>query len=299
MSTSAAASQVNAASMGGYISLLESSKDERDKTLVIREVTPGVVTFSVPFTRGGVVPIGGRGTAIRLVRSARPTVTGDGIQPTPSAAGPQHTSAGSEVFVYVSSPLTEATIQALKGLGEVKWLVTPDGEHGMHIEDYVKQYPNAQPIGLERFKDQKPSINWAGLFGPKSDGATKKYGFEPEISLHEVSSHVNHELTAIHHPSGTLLQADMLFNLPPTEQYSRNGGIPSLMKLAGGGKTMSPGGKVHDVMASGVTKDKSLIQKELAPINAAKWDRIIPCHGDVIETGGKVAWDQVWGKYSQ
>lgn len=42
----------------------------------------------------------------------------------------------------------------------------------------------------------------------------------------------------------------------------------------------------------------SLLKEELAPINAAKWDRIIPCHGDVIETEGKVQWNKVWGKFS-
>lgn len=48
----------------------------------------------------------------------------------------------------------------------------------------------------------------------------------------------------------------MLFNLPPTEQYSRAGGLPTLFKLFGGGGSLSPGGKVHAGMASGVTKNK-------------------------------------------
>ena len=42
----------------------------------------------------------------------------------------------------------------------------------------------------------------------------------------------------------------------------------------------------------------SLMKTELMAINAAKWDRLIPCHGDVIESGGRVAWDKVWGKYA-
>jgi hypothetical protein len=45
------------------------------------------------------------------------------------------------------------------------------------------------------------------------------------MSLHNVSSHVNDELIAIHHPTGTMLEADILFNLPATEQYSRAGGL--------------------------------------------------------------------------
>lgn len=32
------------------------------EVMVIRDVTPNVVTFSVPFKRVGIIPIGGRGT---------------------------------------------------------------------------------------------------------------------------------------------------------------------------------------------------------------------------------------------
>ncbi|WRT64558.1 uncharacterized protein IL334_001490 [Kwoniella shivajii] len=285
-------------SSSAFASFLDSSSDSRDKELVIRQVTPDIVTFSVPFTRAGLVPIGGRSTAVRIPRSSKPSFADGGIQPAPQAPQPGG-STGSEVLVYASTPLTLATIQTLKALGEVKWIVTPDGEHGMYIEDYVKHYPEAKPIGVEIYKEKKPSIAWAGLFGATEDGQSKTYGFEPEISLHQVSAHMNDELTAIHHPSGTLIQADMLFNLPPTEQYSRKGGLPTLFKLTGSGSSMSPGGKMHDLMASTIAKDKELLKKQLQPIAAAKWDRIIPCHGDVIETGGKVAWDKVWGKYVQ
>lgn len=75
------------------------------------------------------MPIGGRTTAIRLTES-----TEKGI------------------FVYASSPLSPATKSAIQKLsseagsegGEVKWLVTPDGEHGMYIGDWKKEFPNAK-----------------------------------------------------------------------------------------------------------------------------------------------------------
>ncbi|KAK4685592.1 hypothetical protein P7C73_g4551, partial [Tremellales sp. Uapishka_1] len=247
------------------------SHTDIDKTLTIRNVTPEIVTFSIPFSRFGMVPIGGRSTAVKL--------------------------ASTDIFVYVSTPPTPETKAKIAELGgEVKYLVTPDGEHGMHIEAFSEAYPGAKLIGLSRFKEDKPQIKWAGLFG--AGGESQTYGFEPEITLHHVSAHQNDELVAIHHPTGTLIEADMLFNLPPTEQYTKQGGLPTAFKLFGSGKTLSPGGWLHSQMASTIAKDKVLLKKELQPIHAAQWDRIIPCHGDVIETGGKVAWDQVWGKYA-
>lgn len=46
------------------------------------------------------------------------------------------------------------------------------------------------------------------------------------------------------------------------------------------------------------SRNVRLLKRELQPIHNAKWDRVIPCHGDTIETGGRVAWDQVWAKFA-
>lgn len=40
-----------------------------DEVMVIRDITPNVVTFSVPFLRFGRIPIGGRGTLSKLYPS--------------------------------------------------------------------------------------------------------------------------------------------------------------------------------------------------------------------------------------
>jgi hypothetical protein len=39
-------------------------------------------------------------------------------------------------------------------------------------------------------------------------------------------------------------------------------------------------------------------KNELKAIHATKWDRVVPCHGDVIESGGRAAWDKIWAKYA-
>ena len=51
----------------------------------------------------------------------------------------------SDLFVYVSTPHSEATQAVIRRLGgNVKYLVTPDGEHDMHIEQWAKAYPDAK-----------------------------------------------------------------------------------------------------------------------------------------------------------
>jgi hypothetical protein len=39
------------------------------------------------------------------------------------------------------------------------------------------------------------------------------------------------------------------------------------------------------------------MKRDVAAVSAWDFDRIIPCHGDVIETGGKEAWNKVMKKY--
>jgi hypothetical protein len=62
---------------------------------VIRNVTPNLTTFSKPFARFGMFPIGGRSTAIKL-------------------------SGEKGVWVLASTPLDEPTQARLKEMGEVK-----------------------------------------------------------------------------------------------------------------------------------------------------------------------------------
>lgn len=69
------AAAIGIAVLGGYVSLnpFHSSSNNNSmssklvpsdpaKVMVIRDVTPNIVTFSVPFKRMGSMPIGGRGT---------------------------------------------------------------------------------------------------------------------------------------------------------------------------------------------------------------------------------------------
>jgi hypothetical protein len=71
-----------------------------------------------------------------------------------------------------------------------------------------------------------------------------------QISLHSITQHTNHELVAIHHPSKTLLEADLMFNLPAKEQHSR-GKEPLFFRLTGVHKHMHPGTGIHDKAVAG------------------------------------------------
>ncbi len=62
--------------------------------LVIRAISPSITIFSIPFSRFGVLPIGGRSTAVKLKND--------------------------EVFVLVSTPCDQPTKDAINRMGTVK-----------------------------------------------------------------------------------------------------------------------------------------------------------------------------------
>jgi len=234
---------------------------------VIRQVTQGIWTFSRPFARFGWIPFGGRSTAIKL--------------------------ASGDVWVLASTPLEPETKETIDKLGPVKYIIGPDAEHSMFLAEFQKAYPDAKVIGVEPLiKKREGVVSFAGAYGADPEGT--KYGYEPEITACYFSGFKNKDVAFLHGPSKTLIQADLLLNLPCNEQYSKSkssGRIPLL-----GGLLQLDGLAFKRVLWKLGTDKPSMIRDAKT---VAEWDfdRIIPCHGDVIETGGKTVWSEAYKWY--
>ncbi|EJT99465.1 hypothetical protein DACRYDRAFT_110186 [Dacryopinax primogenitus] len=229
--------------------------------IVIREVVPGLTIFSKPFARLGIVPFGGRTTAIKLNSG--------------------------EVWVFVSTPLSDDTKSTLDSMGIVKYLVTPDALHTLYISEYHKAYPNAKCIGVEPLIHKKKDINWAGAYG-FAEGTT--YGYEDELRACYFSGFQNKDVAFLHIPSKTLIVADLLFNLPGKEQYSKSKQSGHSIFTSG----LNPYSGFYKRFLNSVTSDKAAMGRDAKTVASWDFERIIPCHGDVIEGKGKEAWTRAY-----
>lgn len=228
---------------------------------VIREVTKDVWTFSCPFARFGVFPVGGRSTAIKL--------------------------SNGDVWVLASTPLNDETKSKLKEIGPVKWIIGADAVHHLFLGDFKREYPSAKLIAVEEAIKKKTAegLKFDGAWG--SDPVGTKYGFENDIQHCYFSGHQNKDVAFFHPASKSLIEADLLFNLPPTEQYSKakwSGNLPLLSKH------LTPFGALHKRFVWGTGVDKEAMKRDSRTVAGWDFDRIIPCHGDVIEQKGKQAW---------
>ncbi|GAA5877847.1 hypothetical protein JCM16303_000258 [Sporobolomyces ruberrimus] len=237
--------------------------------LTIRKLDDYVTIFSVPFKRMGVVPFGGRSTAIKLQSG--------------------------NVWLAASHPLCPETLKTIHEMGgPVKHLVMFDAEHGMYTETYHKAFPEAK-----LYFPPSATKKWISK-GLLSEGSTNVFTYgEGKADPFEVDTngeiksadftkaHVNEDIAFLHVPSKTMIEADLLMNLPANEQYSQTdekNSIPFINKVV-------PGSGAHKKMLWHlVSKDKQEMSRAAKEVAAWDFDRLIPCHGDVIEPGGKKAW---------
>jgi hypothetical protein len=121
--------------------------------------------------------------------------------------------------------------------------------------------------------------------------------FDRDFDSEYVYAHGNKELVFHHKPSGTLIEADLLFNLPATEQFSKS----DINPLAGIWNKLfnalqhTRGDAVWQrrMIWYGIAKPRPDYNESMSKIAQWNFDRIIPCHGDVIETGGKGIFEKV------
>ncbi|KAF4412810.1 hypothetical protein CGGC5_v011151 [Colletotrichum fructicola Nara gc5] len=257
--------------------------------MVIRDLTPNVTTFSVPFARFGVLKIGGRATLVRLSSGA--------------------------LAVFSPVALTDAVKAKIaeKG-GNLAYIIAPDMEHHIFLSEYKREYPAAKIIGPDGLPQKRakqtgdPKVNPADEFfvtfkdGPGKRETAITPEFDADFAYEYVDAHANKELVFFFRPERILIQADLMFNLPPREQYSKapegerdtSAGVPN--KLFGGLQTTE--GDVKWVkrfqwyVMSG--RDRPSFNESIQTIDKWDFDTIIPCHGDTIQGDGKERFRKVF-----
>lgn len=249
------------------------------RVMVIRDVVPRTITtLSAPFSRFGRVKIGGRGTIVRLQSGA--------------------------LAVFSPIALTDDVKAKVSELGEVKYIAALDQEHHIFLGPWHKQYPNAQVMGPDtlpekRAKQKDENVPFAFLFSKSKPVETISPEFDAEFDWEYVEAHINKELVFHHKPTRTLIQADLMFNLPAHEQYSKSDENPTtgiftkiftaLQNTQGNALWQQ-----RTVWYGTSSSDRNGFAQSIARINKWDFERIISCHGDVIEGNGKGIFEKVF-----
>ncbi|KAG5360991.1 hypothetical protein CJU89_4092 [Yarrowia sp. B02] len=240
-----------------------------------RHVTPNIVIHSCPFTRACLMNFGGRMTLVKLQTEDE------------------------AIVVFAPTPYGKESQSALKLLAgdqaNVKYLVAPDFEHHMALKGWKEAYPQAVIIGPEelRAKKKKEGVDIDIVLTPK-DGhkllqgkALADIGFPEEIiaefDVMYLPSHQNKEILMYHKPSETLLEADAIFNGPALEQYKDSNTNPRGFIFPNIMNALGFEGSLQRTLLPKIYGDKAAARAAFNQLLDLSIQRIIPCHGELIE----------------
>ena len=242
----------------------------------IRSLTPDISTFSGPFDRFGVFKIGARSTAVKL--------------------------ADASLLIFSPIPWSSEVESELERLSsskpaKVAYLVAPDREHYLQITDYARRFPAAKIIGVEQLESKLPDVKFHKIFGDaRFEGV--RCGFEDEVDTVYVPGHLNKELVLVHRHSKTLIEADLLFNLPALEQYSGSSSSAGILGFLSPFRHLKADSGAHRWFNQNMAcKDKPSFTASIRQLHKLDFDRLIPCHGETIDTGAKAVFEQAFAPF--
>ena len=204
--------------------------------------------------------------------------------------------------LFVASPtaLTPDARATVEQLGnDVQYLAAPDIEHHLYLSQWHKAFPAARvlgPAGLPEKREKDAATKgtpFAAVFTEKNKHELRvDDAFHKDFEVEYVGAHANRELVFLYKPERTLVQADLIFNLPAREQYARSAEDPTkglwtrlfMSVFHAQGHAMAQRRFLWYVASKA---DRRSFAESVKRIDGWDFDRIIPCHGDVVETGGK------------
>lgn len=209
------------------------------------------------------------------------------------------------VAVFSPVALTPEVKKTVADLGELKYIAALDIEHHIFLGPWHEAFPNAKVIGPEglpekRDKAKNEKVPFAAVLTKANmDNISIDPEFDAEFNVQYVPGHMNKEIAFLHKPSKTLIEADLMFNLPATEQFSKSGqsGTSGILTKLFSSLNNTSGTAIAQkrfIWYAISSADRPSFNASIARINSWDFDKIVPCHGDVIETGGKGVFQKVF-----
>lgn len=206
------------------------------------------------------------------------------------------------------TPSVKSTLTNLGG--EVSYIAAPDIEHHLYLSAWAAAFPKAHLIAPEGLAEKRAAANrkdksitilpFSTIF-TKANKSTVKVTeeFDADFNYEFVDVHPNKELVFFHKKTGTLIEADLLFNLPATEQYSKtnvDAGSGFFTKLIVAVQNTKGEAKWQKrlIWYSAKSGDRPSLNASVQRMNGWGINNIVPCHGDSIVGNGKSVFEKMF-----
>ena len=177
----------------------------------------------------------------------------------------------------------------------------------MSLKAWKDLYPEAEVIGPQGLDVNLKDVKFDFIFTPEN--LERTFG-NNEIIAHYFPGFETKEIAFLHVPSRSLMNADLAENLPAKEAFSQSGVDPLTgWKTSLFIKIFTPNNWIHNFAvwylfskdkvygSVGSTANTSAMKRDVKVVSSWNFDRLIPCHGDVMETGAKKWWDELYSRF--
>lgn len=180
--------------------------------------------------------------------------------------------------LWLHSPVrpTPELRAATDALGPVRWLVAPNRWHHLYVGDWQAAYPAAQVYGARGLGKKRKDLTLAGILDD-----TAPAGWAGQIDqIAKQGAPAMGETVFLHRATRTLIVSDTAHNFEAGTPV----GTRAFFTLLGGWR-----GFRTTMLDRMVTKDRAGARASLERMLAWDFDRVVVCHGAVLESAGKAA----------
>ena len=216
---------------------------------MLRTLTQALHVVDVPFGVGG-LKVGGRMTVIGLPDGG----------------------------LWIHSPvrLDAATRAAVEGLGPVRFLVAPNLMHHLFLKDWVAAFPEARVVAGAELRRKQPQLRIDVELTDTPDA-----GYAEVLSQQRVGGMPRlQEFAFLHRPSRTLLLTDLAFHIRESPSWLTR----MYLRLGGAYGRLAP-----TLLVKSIVKDRSALRASIEAVLGWDFERVVMCHGEVLEHGGREA----------
>jgi hypothetical protein len=216
---------------------------------MLRRLTEEVHVLEVPFRTTG-LELGGRMTVIRLPDGG----------------------------LWIHSPvrMEGATRAAVEALGPVRFLVAPNLMHHLFLGEWAAAFPEARVVAPAGLQSKQP-----GLRIDVELADTPEAGQAEVLWRHRMRGMPRlEEFVFLHRPSRTLLVTDLAFHIRESPSWLTR----TYLRWCGTYGKLAP-----TVLLKSMVKDRAALRASLDTVLGWDFERVVVCHGEVLEQGGREA----------
>ncbi len=185
---------------------------------------------------------------------------------------------GGELLLHSPVRLDDDLQLELDDRGEVRWIVAPSLQHHLFVVPYLEAYPRAVSCAAPGLSQKRPELRVDFTLGeeghPDWVGRVWTHLFAGAPTLQEV--------VFLHRASHTLIVCDLAFNVRSEVRNEAR----LFHRLVGAADRFGP----HRLIRAGI-RDKAAARASRDHILEWNFDRVVVSHGEVLETGGRAAWE--------